>query len=104
MLKMSRKQKIFFLSLSKSKTTKRLLDRTFEYTQTFRKFKTGTEIKDVRKSIESLGLQEYENAFLLSICPNNAEEAKALLKSLERIDDDRLNLALEDIQNFTDKF
>ncbi|RMX39409.1 hypothetical protein pdam_00005945 [Pocillopora damicornis] len=92
--------------------------KTLNYTQTFGRYKNRETIAQVRKPLtthrslvyiktEKLSLKlegkkklhKFELACLANLCPETAEEAKALIPSLEgRFDDDDLQQLQDDIQ------
>ncbi|XP_014675675.1 PREDICTED: DNA-directed RNA polymerase II subunit RPB4-like [Priapulus caudatus] len=73
--------------------------KTFNYTERFSKFKNRETIAAVRKSLQEKKLHKFELASIANLCPENAEEAKALIPSLEgRFEDDELQQILDDIQ------
>ncbi|KAH3826580.1 DNA-directed RNA polymerase II subunit RPB4-like isoform X2 [Dreissena polymorpha] len=72
--------------------------KTLQYTQRFSKFKNRETIGAVRNLLMSKKLHKFELASLANLCPEEAEEAKSLIPSLEgRFEDDALQQILEDI-------
>ncbi|WAR14795.1 RPB4-like protein [Mya arenaria] len=72
--------------------------KTLQYTQRFSKFKNRETIAAVRNLLMSKKLHKFELAALANLCPDNAEEAKSLIPSLEgRFEDEELQQILEDI-------
>merc|ERR1711976_7771 len=73
--------------------------KTLGYTERFSKFKNRETIAAVRSLLMQKKLHKFELAALANLCPENADEAKALIPSLEgRFEDDVLQQILEDIQ------
>ena len=57
----------------------------------------------VREMLQTKNLHKFEAASLANLCPDNYEEAKALIPSLEdKFDDEELNELLEDLKTFKD--
>ena len=53
--------------------------------------------------LQTKNLHKFEAASLANLCPDNYEEAKALIPSLEdKFDDEELNELLEDLKTFKD--
>lgn len=76
-----------------------VFSKTLTYTERFAKFKNRETIAAVRSLLSQKKLHKYELATLASLCPDNAEEAKTLIPSLEgRYEDEELSSLLEDIQ------
>ncbi|CAH3157874.1 unnamed protein product, partial [Porites evermanni] len=91
--------------------------KTLNYTQKFSRYKNRETIAQVRRHLKNIlllvnflfhlccsllgkkKLHKFELACLANLCPETAEEAKALIPSLEgRFDDDDLQQFLDDIQ------
>ncbi|XP_022090140.1 DNA-directed RNA polymerase II subunit RPB4-like [Acanthaster planci] len=73
--------------------------KTLNYTERFSRFKNRETIADVRGLLQQQKLHKFELASLANLCPENAEEAKALTPSLEgRFEDDELQEVLDNIQ------
>lgn len=73
--------------------------KTLNYCQRFSRFKNRETISAVRNLLTQKKLHKFELAQLANLCPDNPEEAKALIPSLEgRFEDDDLRQILEDIQ------
>jgi len=75
--------------------------KTLNYTQRFSKYKSRETIGAVRSLLmQKKLLHKFEMASLANLCPENADEAKALVPSLEgRFEDEELNQILDDIKN-----
>lgn len=72
--------------------------KTLQYTQRFSKFKNRETIAAVRSLLMQKKLHKFEIAALANLCPDNAEEAKSLIPSLEgRFEDEELQQILDDI-------
>ncbi|KZT27922.1 hypothetical protein NEOLEDRAFT_70694 [Neolentinus lepideus HHB14362 ss-1] len=74
-------------------------NKTLEYVKAFAKFNTTEAASAVRETLrrEPL-LTQFETAQIANLCPADAEEAKSTIPSLVKIDDDRLNALLSEIQ------
>uniref|UniRef100_T1J3Q6 DNA-directed RNA polymerase II subunit RPB4 n=1 Tax=Strigamia maritima TaxID=126957 RepID=T1J3Q6_STRMM len=73
--------------------------KTLNYTQRFSRFKNRETISAVRSLLTQKKLHKFELAQLANLCPDNPEEAKALVPSLEgRFEEDELSQILDDIQ------
>ena len=75
--------------------------KTLNYTQRFAKFKNMDNIASVRQLLTNKKIHKFEMAQLANLCPENPEEAKSLIPSLEaegRFTDDELATILDDIQ------
>lgn len=73
--------------------------KTLNYTSRFSKFKNRETISAIRSVLMQKKLHKFELAALANLCPDNAEEAKSLIPSLEgRFEDEELQQLLEDIK------
>ncbi|XP_043917873.1 DNA-directed RNA polymerase II subunit RPB4-like [Protopterus annectens] len=73
--------------------------KTVNYTAHFSCFKNRETIASVRCLLLQNKLQMFELASLANVCPETAEEGKALIPSLEgRFEDEELQQILDDIQ------
>uniref|UniRef100_G3MMV2 DNA-directed RNA polymerase II subunit RPB4 n=1 Tax=Amblyomma maculatum TaxID=34609 RepID=G3MMV2_AMBMU len=73
--------------------------KTLGYCQRFSRFKNRETISAVRQLLAQKKLHRFELAQLANLCPDNPEEARALVPSLEgRFEDDQLRQILDDIQ------
>lgn len=73
--------------------------KTLNYTERFSRFKNRETISDVRGLLQKYQLHKFELSSLANLCPENAEEAKALIPSLEgRFEDEELQEILDNIQ------
>ncbi|KAE9555140.1 hypothetical protein FO519_001635 [Halicephalobus sp. NKZ332] len=75
--------------------------KTIDYCRRLSRFKTRDTIRSVRAIFTACNnLHKFEIAQLINLCPENAEEAKALIPSLEsKIDDEELDNLLRDLHN-----
>ncbi|KAK3743411.1 hypothetical protein QZH41_011546, partial [Actinostola sp. cb2023] len=65
----------------------------------FNRYKNRETIAQVRSLLGKKKLHKFELSCLANLCPETAEEAKALIPSLEgRFDDEDLKQLLDDIQ------
>uniref|UniRef100_A0A914WIJ4 RNA polymerase Rpb4/RPC9 core domain-containing protein n=2 Tax=Plectus sambesii TaxID=2011161 RepID=A0A914WIJ4_9BILA len=70
------------------------------YTQRMARFKNRETIRAVRTLLASKPLHKFEVAQIGNLCPETAEEAKALIPSLEnKLEDDELEEILKDVQS-----
>lgn len=73
--------------------------KTLNYTQRFSRFKNRDTIASVRTLLLQKKLHKFELASVANLCPETAEEAKALIPSVEgRFEDEELQQMLSDIQ------
>uniref|UniRef100_A0A4W5PPP7 DNA-directed RNA polymerase II subunit RPB4 n=1 Tax=Hucho hucho TaxID=62062 RepID=A0A4W5PPP7_9TELE len=73
--------------------------KTLNYTARFSRFKNRETIASVRSLLLQKKLHKFELASLANLCPEAAEEAKALIPSVEgRFEDEELQQILDDIQ------
>ncbi|XP_048668110.1 DNA-directed RNA polymerase II subunit RPB4 isoform X1 [Marmota marmota marmota] len=73
--------------------------KTLNYTSRFSHFKNRETIASVRSLLLQKKLHKFELACLANLCPETAEESKALIPSLEgRFEDEELQQILDDIQ------
>ncbi|KAF2072857.1 hypothetical protein CYY_005834 [Polysphondylium violaceum] len=73
--------------------------KTLAYAEKFSRYKNRTSIKQVRINLTKENLAEFEIASLANLCPENSDEAKSLIPSLKRIDDDALQATLDELSN-----
>uniref|UniRef100_A0A7E4ZYS1 RPOL4c domain-containing protein n=1 Tax=Panagrellus redivivus TaxID=6233 RepID=A0A7E4ZYS1_PANRE len=75
--------------------------KTIDYCRRLSRFKTRDTIRAVRNIFSTNAvLHKFEVAQLVNLCPENAEEAKALIPSLEsKLDDEELENLLRDLHN-----
>jgi len=73
--------------------------KTLEYTRRFSKFKNRDMIASVRQLLQQSKFHKFELAALANLVPENAEEGKSLIPSLEgRFEDEDLQQILSDLQ------
>lgn len=73
--------------------------KTLAYAQRFSKFSNRETINATRNMLMHKNLHKYELASIANLCPENADEAKSFIPSLEnRIDDQSLQEVLDDIK------
>ncbi|XP_002733236.1 DNA-directed RNA polymerase II subunit RPB4-like [Saccoglossus kowalevskii] len=73
--------------------------KTLNYTQRFSRFKNRETITEVRSLLMQKKLHKFELSSISNLCPESAEEAKALIPSLEgRFEDEELQEILDNIQ------
>ncbi|KAF9240710.1 HRDC-like protein [Melanogaster broomeanus] len=74
-------------------------NKTLEYVKTFAKFNTTDSASAVRETLRrEPALTQFETAQIANLCPGTAEEAKSVVPSLVKIDDDKLQTLLDEIQ------
>ncbi|GJE90936.1 RNA polymerase II-like protein [Phanerochaete sordida] len=74
-------------------------NKTLEYVKTFGKFNTTDAASAVRETLRrEPALTQFETAQIANLCPADAEESKSIIPSLVKIDDDRLQTLLDEIQ------
>ncbi|VDN55437.1 unnamed protein product [Dracunculus medinensis] len=74
--------------------------KTLNYTRRMARFKNRETIRAVRTLLNGKQLHRFEVAQIANLCPEAAEEAKALIPSLEnKMEDDELDELLKDIQS-----
>ncbi|KAF7370277.1 hypothetical protein MSAN_00659000 [Mycena sanguinolenta] len=77
----------------------KVYNKTLEYVKTFTKFNTTDSASAVRDTLRrEPALTQFETAQIANLCPATADEAKSVIPSLVKIDDDRLEALLRDIQ------
>jgi DNA-directed RNA polymerase II subunit RPB4 len=75
-----------------------LLDKSLDYATRFNKFSDCDVITKIRQTLENFDLSDTEIALLTNLCPNSTEEAKSLIPSLYRYENNReLRLIIEEI-------
>ncbi|KAF8513415.1 HRDC-like protein [Hysterangium stoloniferum] len=74
-------------------------NKTLEYVKTFTRFQTSESAGAVRDILRrEPALTQFETAQIANLCPVSAEEAKSCIPSLVKLDDDRLQALLDEIQ------
>ncbi|KIY53392.1 hypothetical protein FISHEDRAFT_63397 [Fistulina hepatica ATCC 64428] len=78
---------------------KAVFTQTADYVRTFSKFGTTDTASAVRETLrrEPL-LTQFETAQIANLCPATAEEAKSIIPSLVKIEDDKLQALLDEVQ------
>ncbi|KAE9412567.1 hypothetical protein Angca_005481, partial [Angiostrongylus cantonensis] len=81
-------------------TTNEVFTRSLEYARRFSEFKNRESIKAARALFSQKPLHKFEVAQIINLCPETAEEAKALIPSIEnKLEDDDLDQILKDLQS-----
>jgi len=76
--------------------------KTFQYVSRFSRFKNKAAVKEVRTLLTKKSLEEFELACLANLCPQSAEEAKALIPSLsKKFSDEELETILTDLRTYS---
>lgn len=74
-------------------------NKTLEYVKTFAKFNTAESATAVRETLRrEPQLTQFETAQLANLVPADVDEAKSIVPSLVKIDDDRLQGLLDEVQ------
>uniref|UniRef100_A0A0M3I2D7 RPOL4c domain-containing protein n=1 Tax=Ascaris lumbricoides TaxID=6252 RepID=A0A0M3I2D7_ASCLU len=74
--------------------------KTLNYTRRMARFKNRETIRAVRTLLATKPLHKFEVAQVANLCPETAEEAKALIPSLEnKMEDDELDEVLKDLHS-----
>lgn len=73
---------------------------TQDYVERFGRFRTAEAVKQMRTLLANAGLAENEAVALADLCPESAHEARVLIPSLARLDDDRLEAIIADLASF----
>ncbi|KLO07651.1 hypothetical protein SCHPADRAFT_922806 [Schizopora paradoxa] len=74
-------------------------NKTLEYVKQFGKFTTTDSASAVRETLRrEPALTQFETAQIANLCPMDSDEAKSIIPSLVKIDDDRLQALLDEIQ------
>lgn len=80
------------------------LEKTLEYVTRFSQFRSKENVSEVRQLLANpenqLGLVPFEICALANLCPDEPEEAKTLIPSLERVEDAQLRDELASLQAF----
>jgi DNA-directed RNA polymerase II subunit RPB4 len=75
-----------------------LFGKLLNYTRKFNQLPNQSVIPTVRDMLEQRGFNPLEVALLMNLCPQTAEEARALIPSLLRMsNDDELTRVLEEL-------
>ena len=69
-----------------------------DYCQNFSKFNNKQSVDTVRGLFSEDEFEPYEASQLINLCCETSEEAKALIPSLSRIQDDHLQNLLNEMQ------
>eukprot|EP00040_Diaphanoeca_grandis_P011372 m.58274 g.58274 ORF g.58274 m.58274 type:complete len:148 (-) comp22525_c0_seq1:423-866(-) len=81
--------------------TSEVFQKTLDYAQRFGQFGNKVKVREVRKLLTDTNLHAFEQAQLGNLCPQDAEEAKALIPSLgDRIDTLELEEVIEKMQAY----
>jgi len=72
---------------------------TLNYATQFSRYKNRQAITQVRGIKTRRNLEEFEITALGNLCPETAEEAKALIPTLKKLTDDDLAATLNDLAN-----
>uniref|UniRef100_A0A0N5A9P7 RPOL4c domain-containing protein n=1 Tax=Syphacia muris TaxID=451379 RepID=A0A0N5A9P7_9BILA len=74
--------------------------KTLNYSRRMARYKSRETIRAVRTLLANKPLHKFEVAQIANLCPESAEEAKALIPSLEnKMEDDELDELLKDLHS-----
>ncbi|KIJ55547.1 hypothetical protein M422DRAFT_220275 [Sphaerobolus stellatus SS14] len=74
-------------------------NKTLDYVKTFTRFQTSDAAGAVRDILRRESqLTQFETAQIANLCPVTADEAKSVIPSLVKLEDDRLQALLDEIQ------
>ncbi|ORX82879.1 DNA-directed RNA polymerase II subunit RPB4 [Anaeromyces robustus] len=76
-----------------------VFQKTMNYCNQFGKYQNHEAVKEMRKIFPVNEFKQFEVAQLVNLSCETAEEAKALIPSLSRIQDDRLQELLEEMHS-----
>eukprot|EP01057_Protomagalhaensia_wolfi_P000394 Protomagalhaensia_wolfi_Nauph_80__393@NODE_1218_length_1652_cov_66_976441_g937_i0_p2_GENE_NODE_1218_length_1652_cov_66_976441_g937_i0NODE_1218_length_1652_cov_66_976441_g937_i0_p2_ORF_typecomplete_len138_score27_55RNA_pol_Rpb4/PF03874_16/2_7e20_NODE_1218_length_1652_cov_66_976441_g937_i011341547 len=89
------------LSNVRNSVSQGLIKKSYEYAVRFAQISNRQAIFDLRSALEAHQfLEEFEMASLVNLVPRSAEEAKAVIPSLNRLPDDKVNRVLSDIEKY----
>jgi len=75
-------------------------NKTVDYVKSFAKFNSADSASAVREALRrEPNLTQFETAQIANLCPADAEEAKNCIPSLVKLDDDKLQALLDEIQD-----
>ena len=76
-----------------------VFQKTYEYVQHFSKFTNEQTVKTVRQTLATKHLHQFELVALANLCPEQSDEAKSYIRSLEgRIQDEELQEMLDELR------
>ncbi|CAE6511918.1 unnamed protein product [Rhizoctonia solani] len=74
-------------------------NKTLEYVKMFTKFNTNESSSAVREVLRrEPNLTQFETAQIANLCPADVEEARNIIPSLVKVDEDRLQTLLDEVQ------
>eukprot|EP01054_Gregarina_sp_Poly1_P003235 Gregarina_sp_Poly_1__3234@NODE_1920_length_3080_cov_105_681713_g1238_i0_p4_GENE_NODE_1920_length_3080_cov_105_681713_g1238_i0NODE_1920_length_3080_cov_105_681713_g1238_i0_p4_ORF_typecomplete_len135_score19_23RNA_pol_Rpb4/PF03874_16/1_5e21_NODE_1920_length_3080_cov_105_681713_g1238_i022292633 len=89
------------LNNARNAVSQGLIKKSYEYAVKFAQISNRQAIFDLRSALEAHQvLEEFEMASLVNLVPRSAEEAKAIIPSLNRLTDDKVNRVLNDIEKY----
>jgi len=81
--------------------TNPIFEKTYDYVKRFNQFSKKEEVMQIRSVFENSKLTDFECSALWNLCPENVEEAKALIPSLKRLEnDEELQTLLNDLASY----
>eukprot|EP00741_Cyanophora_paradoxa_P021649 tig00000241_g20895.t1 len=88
-----------------SKNLTQTFHKTLAYTKRFSRIKNQQAVSELRSMLEGRHsgdkkLEPFQLVSLVNLCPETAEEARALIPTLDRFDDAELDEMLKDIASF----
>ena len=79
-----------------------MFHKTLAYVERFNRFENDEAVREVRNWLEEKGFQQHEVAALTTLIPEEAAEARTLIPTLSRFEqDDELQEVLEKVLRFT---
>jgi DNA-directed RNA polymerase subunit F len=94
----SQKERILSGESGKSLSHQKEFMSTLHYTEVFGKLKSKSHIEDLRNTLSELKLSENEIALIGSLLPQSSDEARILIPSLNRLDDETLGFIVTRVQ------
>ena len=87
---------------------RRTFIKTLEHVEAFSHFQSRQVLTEIRNKYvntddETLKLREFEFAVLVNLCPETAEEAKTLIPTLDRFDDEQVTQMVNDLAAFKEE-
>eukprot|EP00922_Rhytidocystis_sp_ex-Travisia-forbesii_P019507 GHVS01028863.1.p1 GENE.GHVS01028863.1~~GHVS01028863.1.p1 ORF type:complete len:131 (+),score=16.66 GHVS01028863.1:89-481(+) len=88
-------------NVRRSTATNMAIQMSYDYCCRFGKVRHRNAVVDIRSSLEREGdLTEYEICMLVNMMPKTAEEAKALIPSLKRLNNARVSKLLDHLDTY----
>ena len=71
------------------------------YCETFARYRTTERMQDIRRALESAGLNPGQVAIMASLCPADVDIARAIVPGLQSFQDSDIKKMLTDIQKYS---